>query len=197
MSKADVVALFDALLTSKVRHRIGLEIGMGTGYLLSEYLARGFLGVIGIDTPGNAQAVMQTFKADPRVVLYEAYGEHFCHESMRRARVTTLTCIVGDPGLTEHVTRLFLRSRFACELAFLLPVHACEAEAMLEGSKRADIKRLTVRLARSTGTRTVVVAVKTRGKDVKRADKYAISCTCRRGDDKPFHSAAGRGSPQG
>lgn len=180
LCRFDVVTIFNTLLTSKVWHRVGLEVGFGTGYLLSEYLARGFLAVLGIETFGNGSTVMRAFQHDPRLVLYEAYGEHFSLDMMIRARVTTITCIVGDPGLTEHITRLFLGSPYACELAFLLPVHACEAEAMLRGSGRVEIKgRLSVRLARSTGTRTVVVAVKTRDPSTPDSN-YIVSCTCRK-----------------
>lgn len=103
---------------------------------------------------------MQTFRPDPRLVLYEGYGEHLCLDSIIRAQVTTISCIVGCVGLTEHVTRLFLESPFARELAFLLPVHACAAETLLRYSGNVTIKRLAVRLARSAGTRTVVIAVK-------------------------------------
>lgn len=179
LARRDVIAVFDALLTSKVRHRVACEIGFGTGFMLSEILARGVLAVIGLEIPGNGTTVMQTFKPDPRVVLYEAYGEHLCLDSMVRARVTTICCIVGDPGLTEHMTRLFLSSPYACELAYLLPVHACDAERLLRDSGRVTIQRLAVRLARSSGTRTIVVAVKTRDAR-RRTENYKIWCPCGR-----------------
>lgn len=119
---------------------------------------------------------MQTFHPDDRVVLVEGYGEYITLDCMLRARVTTISCIVGDPGLTEHMTSLFLASPYAAELAFLLPHHACDAEAMLRNSGIAQVTaRLSVTLARSTGTRTVVVAVKRN--DIR--NNYIVHCPCR------------------
>lgn len=170
------MTLFDELLTANIYHRVGLEVGFGTGYVVAAYLGRGFTSVIALDTPGNGTTVMNTFEPDPRVVLYEGYGEHFKLHHMLDARVTTVTCIVGDSSLTEHVADLFLSSPYACELAFLLPHRDCDAEKMLRDSGAVDIRaRLAVRLARSSGTRTVVVAVKKR--PPKGKNKIRCSCT--------------------